>query len=84
MEVEELSNDEVKFRIIQSDVKLPMFMSMKRTDKMHVLYVKLAEKLDLNLDSFTLTLDGDKIKNSDTMESLNVEGDECFELVMKK
>lgn len=75
-----MSDDEVKFRIIQSDVKIPMFISMKKTDKLQIIYVKLSETLGLDLDLFSLEFDGDKIKNSDTMESLGLEGDECFEL----
>jgi len=51
---------------------------------MLILYVKLSEMLGLDIDSFTLEFDGDKIKKSDTMESLDLEGDECFELFQKK
>lgn len=82
--MKEQSNNEVKFRVTQEDVKIPIFMSMKKTDKMIILYVKLAEKLGLDLESFSLKFDGDQIKNSDTMESLDLEGGECFELQKKK
>jgi len=82
-QAEELSDDVVKFHVIQKDVKIPIFISMRKTDKMIVLYIKLAEKLGLDVDSFSLEFEGDKIKNSDTMESLDLEGDECFELHKK-
>lgn len=40
--------------------------------------------LGLDINSFTLEFDGDKIKKTDTMESLDLEGDECLELFQKK
>lgn len=81
---EEPTEDEVKFRIIRKDVKKPMFMFIKKTDKMQVLYIKLSEKLCLQLKSFTLLFDGETVKYSDTMESLDLEGDECFDLIQKQ
>lgn len=80
---EEKSEDEVKFCIKQKDVKQPMVMSINKTDKMLVLYIKISEKLALDLKSFSLYFDGDKIKWNDTIESLDLEGDECFELHKK-
>lgn len=74
------SDDEIKFRILQNKVKHPVIMSIKKTDQMKILYVKLSEKLGLDVNSFTLFFDGDKIKISDTIESLDLEGDECIEL----
>lgn len=59
-------------------------MEIKKTDKMLILYIKLSEMLGFDIDSFTLEFDGDKIKKSDTMESLDLEGDECLELFQKK
>lgn len=82
--VNEPADDEVKFRIIRKDVKKPMFMCIKKTDSMQVLYIKLSEKLCLQLNSFTLLFEGEKIKYSDTMETLDLEGDECFDLIEKK
>ncbi|XP_022172117.1 uncharacterized protein CG4449 isoform X2 [Myzus persicae] len=83
-EVKEQKNDAVKFCIKQANVKKPIFMEIKKTDKMLILYIKLSEMLGFDIDSFTLEFDGDKIKKSDTMESLDLEGDECFELFQKK
>jgi len=83
-EVEEPQDDLVKFCIKQKDVKRPIFMEIKKTDKMLILYIKLSEMLGFDIDSFTLEFDGDKIKKSDTMESLDLEGDECFELFQKQ
>lgn len=74
----------VTFRIKQKDVKRPIIMEFKKSEKMIILYIKLSEKLGFDLDSFTLEFDGDKIKHSDTMKSLDLEGDECFELFQKK
>ena len=51
---------------------------------MLILYVMLSEMLGFDIDSFTLEFDGDKVKRLDTMESLGLEGDECFELYQKK
>lgn len=83
-EVEEPQDDLVKFCIKQKDVKRPIFMEIKKTDKMLILYIKLSEMLGFDIDSFTLEFDGDKIKKTDTMESLDLEGDECFELFQKQ
>ncbi|XP_015375400.1 PREDICTED: uncharacterized protein CG4449 isoform X2 [Diuraphis noxia] len=84
VEVEKPQDDFVKFCIKQKDTKRPIIMEIKKTDKMLILYIKLSELLDLDIDSFTLEFDGDQIKKSDTMESLDLEGDECFELFPKK
>lgn len=51
---------------------------------MGVLYIKLSEKLGIDINSFILEFDGDKIDKCDTMESLDLDGDECFELFEKK
>lgn len=82
--VEEPQDDKVKFCIKQKDVKKPIFIEFKKTDKMLILYVMLSEMLGFDIDSFTLEFDGDKVKRLDTMESLGLEGDECFELYQKK
>lgn len=79
MEVEE----EVKFCIKQKDLKRPFFMSIKKTEKMVILYIKITEKLNIDINSFTLVFDGENIKYSDNMESLDLEGDECFDLYEK-
>lgn len=76
-------DNEIKFHILQKNVKHPLIMSIKKTDKMQILYIKLSEKLSLDINSFTLYFDGEKIKNSDTIESLDLEGDECIELFKK-
>ncbi|KAL4104163.1 hypothetical protein QTP88_019475 [Uroleucon formosanum] len=83
-DVEELQDEVVKFCIKQKDVKRPIFIEIKKTDKMLILYIKLSEMLGLDINSFTLEFDGDKIKKTDTMESLDLEGDECLELFQKK
>lgn len=83
-DTEEEQEEEVTFRIKQQDVKHPIPMSIKKTDRMWVVYLKLAEKLGLDVESFTLEFDGDVIQKSDNMESLDLEGDECFELFHKK
>ncbi|XP_050529170.1 uncharacterized protein CG4449 [Daktulosphaira vitifoliae] len=80
---EELSENEVQFRVMQKDVKHPIFLSMKKVETMVILYIKLSEKLGLDMDSFTLEFDGEKIKKTDTMDSLELDGGECFELYKK-
>lgn len=82
MENEE-KEEEIKFRIMQKNVRHPFYMSIKKSDKMLILYIKLSEKLNLDVNSFTLEFDGDKIKKSDTVETLDLDGDECFELFEK-
>jgi len=59
-------------------------MKFKKTDPMSILYIKLSEMLGFDINAFTLEFDGEKVKKSDTMESLDLEGDECFELFQKK
>lgn len=80
---ETTTEEEIQFRIIQKDVKHPLIMTIKKTEKMQILYFKLSEKLGLDINSFTLEFDGDKIKVTDSIESLDLEGDECFELYKK-
>jgi len=57
---------------------------MRKTDKMSILYIKLKELLGIELESFKLKLNGDKVKYSDTMKSLGLEGDEYILLYQKK
>ncbi|XP_008188535.1 uncharacterized protein CG4449 isoform X2 [Acyrthosiphon pisum] len=83
-EVKKPQDDLVKFCIKQKDVKKPIFIEIKKTDKMLILYIKLSEILGFDIDSFTLEFDGDKIKKTDTMDNLDLEGDECFELFQKQ
>lgn len=80
----EKPDDEVEFRIIQKNVKHPLYVGLQKEDKMIVLYVKLSEMLGLDLSSFTLEFDGDVIDKLDTIESLDLEGGECFELYQKQ
>ncbi|CAH1732341.1 unnamed protein product [Aphis gossypii] len=83
-EVEEEPQDEmVQFHVKQKDVKRPITIELKKTDKMLIMYIKLKELLGFDIDSFTLEFDGDKVKFMDTMKSLDLEGDECFELFQK-
>ncbi|VVC44798.1 Hypothetical protein CINCED_3A017944 [Cinara cedri] len=82
-EEEEEEEEEVKFCIKQKDVKRPFFISINKTDKMIILYIKISEKLGIDVNNFTLIFDGEKIKQSDNMESLELEGDECFDLYQK-
>lgn len=83
-EMEKPKAEEINLKIKQKDIKHPLIISIKKTDKMQVLYIKLSEKLDLDLESFTLEFDGDTIKSTDTLKSLELEGDECLELFQKK
>lgn len=80
----EVVDDEVKFCIKQKDVRHPFFISIDKSDKMIILYIKIAEKLGLDGKSFKLVFDGEEIKYSDTIDSLDLEGDECFDLFKKK
>ncbi|KAE9523258.1 hypothetical protein AGLY_016358 [Aphis glycines] len=83
-EVEEEPQDEmVQFHVKQKDVKRPITIELKKTDKMLIMYIKLKELLGFDIDSFTLEFDGDKVKFMDTMKSLDLEGGECFELFQK-
>lgn len=77
---EELSEEEIKLFIMRKNVRKKMIFSIKKTESMLVLYIKISEELKLDTTSFTLHLDGDKIKWSDTVKSLDLEGDECLEL----
>lgn len=84
-EVKEESQVEiVQFHVKQKDVKKPITIELKKTDKMLVMYIKLKELLGFDIDSFTLEFDGDKVKFMDTIKSLDLEGGECFELFQKK
>lgn len=78
-----MSDDEINFKIKQQNVKHPMFISMKKTDLMQVLYLKISEKLCVDVDSVILRFDGDKVEAFDTMETLDLDGDECFELYVR-
>lgn len=80
---EELQDEMVQFRVKQKDVKKPITIELKKTDKMLIMYIKLKELLGFDVDSFTLEFDGDKVKFMDTMKSLDLEGGECFELFQK-
>jgi len=83
-EVEEEPQDEmVQFHVKQKDVKRPITIELKKTDKMLIMYIKLKELLGFDIDSFTLEFDGDKVKFMDTMKSLDLEGGECFDLFQK-
>lgn len=81
---QQIPSDEIHFKIKQQSMKHPIVLGMKKTDIMQVIYVKLAEKLGLDLNSIILEFDGDKIKKLDTIETLELEGDECFDLFIKK
>lgn len=81
---EEVVEEEVKFCIKQKDVRHPFFISINKSDKMIILYIKVAEKLGLDGKSFTLVFDGENIKYSDSIDSLDLEGEECFDLFKKK
>jgi len=74
----------VTYQIKQKDVKRPIVLEMRKTDKMLIMYIKLKELLGIELETFTLEFDGDKIKYMDTMESLDFEGNECISLHQKK
>lgn len=83
-EVEEEPQDEmVQFHVKQKDVKKPITIELRKTDRMLIMYIKLRELLGFDIDSFTLEFDGDKVKFMDTMKSLDLEGGECFELFQK-
>jgi len=79
----DVPSNEINFRIKQEGVRHPLTIGIKKNDKMHVLYIKIAEELKLDLNSFTLVFDGDKIELSDTIESLELEGNECIDLFKK-
>lgn len=65
-------------------MKHPVPISLKKSERMCILYLKLAEKLGLDVESFTLEFDGEIIQKSDSIEGLDLEGDECFDLFKKK
>uniref|UniRef100_A0A2S2NEA3 Ubiquitin-like domain-containing protein n=1 Tax=Schizaphis graminum TaxID=13262 RepID=A0A2S2NEA3_SCHGA len=81
---EQQQDEMVTYQIKQKDVKKPIVLEMRKTDKMLIMYIKLKELLGIELDTFTLEFDGDKIKYMDTMESLDLEGNECILLYQKK
>ncbi|XP_025208563.1 uncharacterized protein LOC112603948 isoform X2 [Melanaphis sacchari] len=81
---EEPREEMVNYHIKQNNVKQPIIMEMKKTDNMLIMYIKLKELLNIELNSFKLMFDGEQVKFMDTMESLDLEGGECFELFFKE
>lgn len=81
---EQPADDEINLKIKRQDVRHPLFVTIKKTDTMAVLYIKLSEMLGLDINSFTVEFDGDVIGKCETLESLDLDGDECFELFEKK
>ncbi|XP_025418984.1 uncharacterized protein CG4449 [Sipha flava] len=77
---EKLEDDEIKIYIMQKDVRKRIFFTIKKNEKMIILYIKVSEKLGLDIEQFTLLLDGDNIKWNDTVKTLDLEGDECVQL----
>ncbi|XP_026818938.1 uncharacterized protein LOC113557558 [Rhopalosiphum maidis] len=75
-----LGKEELVTYKITRQAKSPIIVKMRKTDKMSILYIKLKELLGIKLDSFTLKLNGDKVKYSDTMASLGLEGDNNISL----
>jgi hypothetical protein len=75
-----LEDDEIKIYIMQKDVRKRIFFTIKKNEKMIILYIKVSEKLGLDIEQFTLLLDGDNIKWNDTVKTLDLEGDECVQL----
>lgn len=73
----------VTYKIIRQ-TRSPIILEMRKTDKMSILYIKLKELLGIELESFKLKLNGDKVKYSDTMKSLGLEGKEYILLYQKK
>nr|XP_018898378.1 PREDICTED: NFATC2-interacting protein isoform X1 [Bemisia tabaci] len=79
----EESADSIPIKIIRKDIREPLIIKIKKTDKMMILIVKVGEELNLKQGEFKLFFDGEAVDPEDSPDSLDLEGNECFDLKIK-
>ncbi|RZF39236.1 hypothetical protein LSTR_LSTR010330 [Laodelphax striatellus] len=83
-EADENNKNLCNFKILVEGQKAPSYVKMEKDQTMHVLLSKLAGQLNLNIEKMRLWFDGDLITPNHTPLTMELEGDECFEIKFKK
>lgn len=74
--------DCIEVKVQQKNVKKPLLIQLHKSNDMHILAKKVASELGIDVDKLKFNFDGDTLDLDETVESLDLDGGECFDLVV--
>lgn len=74
--------DCIEVKVQQKNVKKPLLIQLHKSNDMHILAKKVASELGIDESKLKFNFDGDMLDLDETVESLDLEGGECFDLVV--
>ncbi|KAL1465717.1 hypothetical protein WDU94_005260 [Cyamophila willieti] len=72
----------IEVKVQQKNVKKPLLIQLHKSNEMHILAKKVAAELGIDEEKLKFNFDGDVLDLDETVESLDLEGGECFDLVV--
>lgn len=72
----------IEVKIQQKNVKKPLLIQLHKSNNMHILAKKVASELGIDVIKLRFNFDGDALDLEETVESLDLDGGECFDLVI--
>lgn len=75
-----VDKDSITIKLQTKDHKKSLSISIKKTQKIKVLLMKCAEQLKVPEDKIKFQFDGEEVELTETPDSLDLEGGECFDM----
>uniref|UniRef100_A0A8D8ZUT3 Uncharacterized protein CG4449 n=2 Tax=Cacopsylla melanoneura TaxID=428564 RepID=A0A8D8ZUT3_9HEMI len=72
----------IEVKVQQKNVKKPLLIQLHKSNDMHILAKKVAAELGIDIEKLKFNFDGDLLDLDETVESLDLDGGECFDLVI--
>lgn len=79
-----LNVDEMELKVQRKGHKEPILIQIKKTQKMRVLMLKCAERLDVPVEKLKFSFDGESLNPNETPVDLDLEGGECIDLYISE
>ncbi|XP_008471232.1 uncharacterized protein CG4449 isoform X2 [Diaphorina citri] len=74
--------DCIEVKVQQKNVKKPLLIQLHKSNDMNIFAKKVASELGIDVSKLKFTFDGDTLDLEETVESLDLDGGECFDLVI--
>lgn len=72
----------IEVKVQQKNVKKPLLIQLHKSNDMHILAKKVSSELGIDEAKLKFNFDGDALDLDETVESLDLDGGECFDLVV--
>ncbi|KAL1116014.1 hypothetical protein AAG570_005509 [Ranatra chinensis] len=76
-------SEKLEFKCLTKNSKRPLVIKLHHKQPMHIFYQMCAAELGCLIENLSIRFDGEVVDQTDTPESLGLDGGECFHLYVK-